>query len=141
MTMEKNSILDHFLDHVETRGDDCAAMVKRDGRYREVSWKNMAEDAKAVASALLALGIQAGDRVGIISHTRIEWVTTDLGILWAAGVTVPVYPSNLPDECQYVLSHSDSRLVFCENAEQVAKLLEKKAELPEIVKVVQLEGL
>ena len=101
-------------------------MVKRDGRYVDVSWHEMWVDARKVARGLVALGLEPGDRACIVAATRIEWCTTDLGILAAGGVTVPIYPSNLADECQYVADHSGARVIFAENREQVAKFIEQQ---------------
>src|SRR5438093_12437302 len=104
--MVMTSILDYFLDNAERHGDKTAALVKADGRYREVSWRQMGDEARAVSAALMALGVQPGDRVCVIAQTRLEWVVADMGILGAGAVTVPIYPSNLPDECRYVVANS-----------------------------------
>ncbi len=134
------SVLHFVLDHVEKRGEAPAALTKTEGRYQSVSWRRLWEDAQKVAMALISSGVEPGDRVSIIAHTSLAWVTVDLGVLAAGGVTVPIYPSNLPSECQYVADHSDAKVVFCEDAEQVAKLLEKKTELPKVLEVVQMRG-
>jgi long-chain acyl-CoA synthetase len=134
------SVLHYILDHVEKRGKATAALSKRDGKYRSCSWYELWTDAEKIALALITLGIEFGDRVCILSQTSLEWVKVDIGILAAGAVTVPIYPSNLASECQYVADHSDARVVFCEDAEQVEKLLEVKAQLPKVEKVVLLEG-
>ena len=123
--MAKNSILDLLLDHANHRGSDTACMVKTGGKYGPITWAKVWEDAQKVGKALIAAGIEPGDRVNVVAQTCYEWIFTDLGILAAGAVTVPIYPSNLPDECQYVSDHSGARLVFAENADQVDKFLEK----------------
>ncbi|NJK31252.1 MAG: long-chain fatty acid--CoA ligase [Deltaproteobacteria bacterium] len=138
--MAKNSILDLLLDHARNRGGETAALVKKEGKYGPVSWSKTCADAKAIGKGLIALGIAPGDRVNVIGQTSYQWVVKDLGILTAGAVTVPIYPSNLPDECQYVIDHSGGRLVFAENGEQVDKLLEKRDELGNVIKVVQWSG-
>ncbi|KIG16081.1 Long-chain-fatty-acid--CoA ligase [Enhygromyxa salina] len=138
--MAKNSILDLLHDHAQNRGTDTACLVKADGKYGPVTWAKVWEDAQKVGKALIAAGVNAGDRVNVIGGTAYEWITTDLGILAAGAVTVPIYPSNLPDECQYVTDHSGARLVFAENADQVDKFIEKRDELGEVIKVVQWRG-
>jgi long-chain acyl-CoA synthetase len=138
--MAKNSILDLLLDHAHNRGSDTACLVKTGGKYGPITWAKVWEDAQKVGKALIAAGIEPGDRVNVIAQTCYEWITTDLGILAAGAVTVPIYPSNLPDECQYVSDHSGARLVFAENADQVDKLLEKRDELGNVLKVVQWHG-
>ena len=138
--MAKKSILDLLHDHAQNRGQDTACLVKTDGKYGPVTWAKVWDDAKRVGKALVAVGIEPGDRVNIIAQTSYEWIHTDLGILAAGAVTVPIYPSNLPDESQYVSDHSGARLVFAENADQVAKFVEKRDELPNVIKVVQWHG-
>jgi long-chain acyl-CoA synthetase len=138
--MAKNSILDLLLDHANHRGSDTACMVKTGGKYGPITWAKVWEDAQKVGKALIAAGIEPGDRVNVVAQTCYEWIFTDLGILAAGAVTVPIYPSNLPDECQYVSDHSGARLVFAENADQVDKFLEKRDELPNVIKVVQWHG-
>jgi long-chain acyl-CoA synthetase len=136
----QSNLLRTFLRHVENRGEETAAMVKREGRYTDVSWHEMWVEARKIARGLIALGLLPGDRACIIAATRIEWCTTDLGILAAGGVTVPIYPSNLPDECQYVADHSGCKIIFAEDAAQVAKFREQRDKLPQVRHVVQLDG-
>jgi long-chain acyl-CoA synthetase len=135
-----SSVLEFIVEHAEKRGDATAALAKRDGKYQPTTWGELWERSRAVARGLIAQGLEPGDRVNIVAHTSLEWVIADLGVLAAAGVTVPIYPSNLPTECQYVSDHSDAKIVFCQDAEQVAKFVEQRAELPKVVRVVQMEG-
>lgn len=138
--MAKNSILDLLHDHAQNRGADTACLVKADGKYGPVTWAKLWEDAQKLAKGLIAAGIEAGDRVNVVGGTCYEWIYTDLGILAAGAVTVPIYPSNLPDECHYVSDHSGARLVFAENADQVDKFIEKRDELAGVIKIVQWRG-
>lgn len=138
--MAKNSILDLLHDHAQERGSDTACLTKADGRYGPVTWATLWDDARKLGKALIAAGVNAGDRVNVIGGTSYEWIYTDLGILAAGAVTVPIYPSNLPDECQYVADHSGARLVFAENADQVDKFIEKRDELGDVIKIVQWRG-
>ena len=138
--MAKNSILDLLHDHAQNRGADTACLVKADGKYGPVTWAKVWDDAQKLGKALIAAGVEAGDRVNVVGGSSYEWISTDLGILAAGAVTVPIYPSNLPDECHYVTDHSGARLVFAENADQVDKFIEKRDELGGVIKVVQWRG-
>jgi long-chain acyl-CoA synthetase len=138
--MASQSILDLVHEQVSQRGDATATLVKRDGQYRPTTWTQLWADAEQAARALIAVGIEPGDRVNIVSNSRYEWVTLDLGILAAGAVTVPIYPSNLPDECHYVSDHSGARLVFAEDASQVRKFIEIRDKLGDVIKVVQMTG-
>jgi len=138
--MPNQSILDLVGAQVRTRGPETAALVKLDGQYRPVSWAELWSEAERVAQALIAIGIGPGDRVNIVSNTRYEWVSLDLGIVGAGAVTVPIDPSNLADECLYVCEHSGARLVFCEDAAQVGKFLGLRDALTGVINVVQMTG-
>ena len=81
----------------------------------EVTYGELADVARAVAKGLIALGIEAGDRVSILGSTRAEWTLCDLGSLCAGAVVAPIYHTNSPGECEHVLGNSQARLVFCED--------------------------
>jgi long-chain acyl-CoA synthetase len=111
--------------------DRAAALATRP-RYRhrtadgwhDVTWERMAERVRAIAAGLVQLGLEPGDRVAILSGTRAEWMEIDFAILACGAITVPIYQSNLPAECGYILANSDSSVVFVENAKQRAKIEE-----------------
>jgi long-chain acyl-CoA synthetase len=138
--MARNSILDYFLDNAEQHGSRTAALVKRDGVYREVTWKEMAGEARRISSGLIELGINPGDRVCIMANTSLQWVLADMGILGAGAVCVSIYPSLLADEAQYIADDCSATAVFAEDAVQVAKFLEVKSKLPNVKKVIQMTG-
>jgi long-chain acyl-CoA synthetase len=138
--MARNSILDFFIENAERYGNKTAALVKRDGTYREVTWKQMYDDAHKVSAGLLALGVVPGDRVNIVASTRLEWAIADLGILGAGGVTVPIYPSSLADECSYICDNSGAVVVIVEDANQVQKFKDERGKLGGVRKVVQMTG-
>ena len=91
-----------------------------------LSYADVGRAADEIADGLAALGMQAGDRVAILASTRAEWALADLGALWAGATVVPIYNTNAAEECQYVLAHSGSRVVFCEDAAQLAKIDEHR---------------
>jgi long-chain acyl-CoA synthetase len=138
--MGSQSLLDLVHEQVTTRPDATATLAKRDGSYQPTTWAQLWAEAQRVARALLAIGIAPGDRINIASNTRYEWIVLDFGILAAGAVTVPIYPSNLPDECQYVSDHSGARVVFAEDRSQVVKFLEVRERLPEVRHIVQMTG-
>src|SRR5260370_8022616 len=78
--------------------------------------------------------------VSILASTRLEWTLCDLGVSFAAAVAVPIYQSNTPEECQYILESSGAVLVFAEDQKQLAKLRQEKARLPKIHHVILMEG-
>ena len=89
---------------------------------------------------MLALGVELEDRVAIASGTRIEWVLADLAIMCAGAATTTVYPTTQHGDVSYILTDSESKLVFAENEGQVAKILDHDADLPDLATIVQFDG-
>ncbi|MGH2944277.1 MAG: AMP-dependent synthetase/ligase, partial [Solirubrobacteraceae bacterium] len=108
--------------------------------WRRTSYPELGAGVRAIAKGLVGLGIAPGDRVAILSNTRAEWTLADFGTICAGAVVVPVYQTNSPEECQYVLEHSGATAIFCEDDDQVAKLDEIRASLPALRHVIRFEG-
>jgi long-chain acyl-CoA synthetase len=117
-----------------------ALRYRRDGAWIDMSYPELGTAAGEIARGLIALGIEPGQRVAILSDTRPEWTLADIGTLWAGAAVVPVYHTNSPAECEYVLAHSEARAIFCENEQQVAKIAEIRAGCPSLEHVVLFEG-
>jgi long-chain acyl-CoA synthetase len=117
-------------------GDRIAARSKVGQDWHELSYAEAGEAIDEIALGLIELGIEPGDRVSILSDTRVEWTLASYGISAAAGVVVPIYPTSSPRECQWVLSNSGARLVICENEDQRAKIEQIRDGLPELEHVI-----
>ncbi|MFD5562179.1 AMP-dependent synthetase/ligase [Kitasatospora griseola] len=109
-------------------------------QWRSLTWAQAGERIRAVAAGLMALGIRAEDRVAIASATRIEWIIADLGNMCAGAATTTVYPSTNADETAFILANSGSRALFAENAGQLRKAVEQKAELPALEYVILFDA-
>jgi len=134
-----NSVYGIFEDAVKSRGDKVAAQYKVNGAWRDVTWGEMHKSANEIGSALLELGVEAKEHVSILSNTRLEWVICDLGIQATGAATVPIYQSNLAEECEYILTDSKAIVVFAEDESQLKKLREIKDKIPAVRKVICLE--
>jgi long-chain acyl-CoA synthetase len=108
--------------------------------WRSMTWRQSGERAKAIAGGLRALGIGREDRIAILSNTRVEWILVDLGILLAGGATTTVYPSTTAEDTAFILADSSTKIVFVEDVNQLAKVRSQKAETPELVKAVLIDG-
>ena len=137
---DARTIFDLALEHAEAKGATTAALVKRDGVYVPVTWNALVEDVYTHARGLLGLGLARGERVAIIAHTRLEWTILDLAIQAAGAVSVPIYPSNLPEDCAYMADHSDARFVVAEDRQQSEKFLAVREKLPKVEAVFQIDG-
>ncbi|MEU2284713.1 AMP-dependent synthetase/ligase [Streptomyces sp. NPDC013178] len=107
--------------------------------WKSLSWAQTADRVYAIAAGLIELGVQPEQRVALASATRIEWVLADLGIVCAGAATTTVYPQTNADESAYILSDSESRVLIAEDAAQLAKAVEKRAELPDLTHVVVID--
>jgi long-chain acyl-CoA synthetase len=97
------------------RHDGAALKYKAGDDWEELSYADFGKVVREVAKGLIALGIEPGDRVAILSDTKADWTIADFGALCAGAVVVPVYHTSSADEAKHVLSDSGSRLIFCEN--------------------------
>ena len=121
-------------------GDQVAARYQREGEWRELTFEQARTRAEELALGLVAIGIAPGDRVAILSNTRVEWTLASLAASAAGAVVVPVYPTNAASECGWVLGDSGTRLVVCEDAEQVAKIQQVRSQLPALEHVFVIDG-
>lgn len=123
----------------ETSANRIAMREKDFGVWQEVTWAGYWDTVQDVAHALLALGIQPGDRIAIQSENRREWLYTDIGTVAVRGTTVGLYPTNPPSEVRYLLSHSGARVLVAEDQEQVDKALEVVDDCPLLEWIVYVE--
>ncbi|MFF9273968.1 AMP-dependent synthetase/ligase [Streptomyces griseosporeus] len=141
------SVAGLFLDRVAATPDAEAyrypvppASGEGPDEWRSLSWAQAAERVYAIAAGLIELGVQPEQRVALASSTRLEWILADLGIMCAGAATTTVYPQTNADESAYILSDSESRVLIAENAAQLAKAVEKRAELPDLTHVVVVDA-
>lgn len=120
---------DLFFRQVDRLKDRVALRHKDYGIWNRISWTEYGQQVREVAAGLLALGLQREDRVSILGDNRPEWVICHLAAMTAGGVTCGVYPTSAPDQVAYVVGHSESRVLFVENEEQVDKVLQITDEL------------
>lgn len=108
--------------------------------WEQFSFRDLAERVDEFGAGLIDLGLDVGDRVAVLASTRPDWSVAHLAIVAAAGVHVSVYPTNSPDECAWVVGNSEARGIVCENAEQVAKIVAVRDQLPALEWIAVLEG-
>ncbi|WP_318218521.1 AMP-dependent synthetase/ligase [Streptomyces sp. SCL15-6] len=108
--------------------------------WKSLTWAQAAERVYAIAAGLIELGVQSEQRVALASSTRLEWILADLGIMCAGAATTTVYPQTNAEESAYILSDSESRVLIAEDAAQLAKAREKRAELPDLTHVVVIDA-
>ncbi|MEA2443847.1 MAG: long-chain acyl-CoA synthetase, partial [Thermoleophilales bacterium] len=117
-------------------GDTTALMHKVGDEWKHVSYTDFGRSIAETGLGLIDLGIAPGDKVAILSNSRPEWVYANFAILAAGAASVAIYQTNSPEECHYVLSHSEATAVFVEDASQLDKIREVEDDLPELEHVV-----
>src|SRR3954468_8806435 len=112
--------------------DHVAIRHKREGVWHDVTFAEVHGIVSEIGRGLIDLGVAPGERVCILSNTRPEWTYADFAISAAGAVVVPIYPTNSPEECEWVVGNSESVAVICEDASQVAKIVEVRDRLPNL---------
>lgn len=140
LVRKTTSIAQLFSDRVRDTPEREAFRYPVDDQWRSMTWRQAGDRVQAIAAGLASLGLGREDRVGIVSNTRLEWLLCDLGILCAGGATTTVYPSSTPEECAFILSDSETKYAFVEDAQQLDKLRAHKAQLGSVDKIILIEG-
>ncbi|MGD8613080.1 MAG: AMP-binding protein [Desulfobacterales bacterium] len=132
-----------FLKAVEKWGDRVALRKKEFGLWHDITWNDYHERVKAVACALMSLGLESGETAAIIGDNCPEWVYADLGIQCCGAATTGVYATNAWQQVEYVVANSEARFFFVENEEQLDKWLHFRDKVPALKKVIvwDTEGL
>ena len=129
-----------IVDRV-TATPDREALRYRDGEtWRSLTWAETGDRARALAAGLLSLGIRPEDTVGIAATTRLEWILADFAVMCAGAATTTVYPTTPEDDVAYILADAGCRVVFAEDAAQLAKLRARRDELRGVERVVLFDG-
>lgn len=116
-----------------------ALKYRKQGKFVTLSYAEFYERALMAARGLKKCNVKPGERVAILSENRAGWVIADMGILTVGGVTVPIYPTNTPEQIEYVLNHSEARIVFVSSKVQYSKLLRIRETIPKVELVVSFE--
>jgi long-chain acyl-CoA synthetase len=133
---EPHTLIDVFkrAAHMHNRPD--ALNYKSGGRWLSISSDEILARAKDIAAGLHAIGIRHGDRVALLSDSRVEWTLTDAGCLFASAVDVPIYPTLTPSQVRYILRDSGASALFLANREKLLELKEILAECPQVQHIV-----
>ncbi|MBP8988060.1 MAG: long-chain fatty acid--CoA ligase [Spirochaetes bacterium] len=138
--MEEKTINQVFRNRVQKYGSRIALEKKLNGKWDSVSWEDYYKRAAYVGLALKDMGLQKGDRVSLLSENRLEWLYADMGVLGAGGCIVPIYPTLIDEEVEYIVSHSDSKFLIVENNAQLQKGLYTAKRYPGLKKIIVIDS-
>ena len=135
---ELKTLNEALHERVRSTPDRPAVSARRGDGWHTWTWDEVGLEAERYGRALVAAGVGPSERVAILANTRPEWIFADLGVLLAAAATTTVYPTNTADDCHWILSDSESVLLFAEDAAQVDKVLSARPD--SLRRVVVLDG-
>src|SRR5436190_2879153 len=125
----------------ERYGDDPAITYKDEsGEWVSRSFAEVRDLVRLLSLGLIDLGVEKGDKVSILANTRPEWTYFDYAALSAGATVVPIYQTNSPEECHYVLENSDAKVVVVEDEEQLQKVRQVRDRLPKLEQVIRMTG-
>jgi long-chain acyl-CoA synthetase len=128
-----------FFEWASRRGDRPFLWVKRDGAYGSLSWREAAAQVTALARSLRALGVKRGDRVGLVSENRPEWMIADLAIMAAGAITVPAYTTHTVDDHRHVLGNSGARAVIVSTVALAHRVMPAADQVSTVTSIITIE--
>jgi long-chain acyl-CoA synthetase len=141
LPQQNTTVAQMLIDRVAKTPDrEAFRKPTADGGWQSFTWKESFDEASLLAAGLLALGLKNEERVGIASNTRLEWIMADLGIMLAGGATTTVYPSTGEEDVAYILADAGVVILFAEDETQVAKIRNTKDQLPNLRKLIVIDG-
>ena len=120
--MEKMTINEMLSNSIRQYGSKAALSRKIDGSYEDISYDELGEQVENFTLGLVELGIERGDRVVLLSENRPEWAITDLAIIAAGGVNVPMFPTLTSAQVEYIVKDSGAKVVCVSNEDQLKKI-------------------
>jgi long-chain acyl-CoA synthetase len=133
------TIADLVAQSAAEHAEHVAVRYKRDGAWHDVSYAQLADIVQEIGLGLIDLGIEPGERLCILANTRPEWSYVDMAATAAGAVVVPIYQTNSPEECLWVISDSEARTIVCEDEEQLAKIAEIREQVPNLRTVIVID--
>jgi long-chain acyl-CoA synthetase len=130
-----------FFDWAAEKGDRPCLWAKREGAYSPISWRSAAEQVKALARGLRALGVNPGDRVGLVAENRPEWMIADFAIMAAGAITVPAYTTHTVEDHRHLLSNSGAKAVIVSTAALAHRVMPAADQISTITAIITIEPL
>lgn len=125
-----------IFESAQTYADKVAMRIKIDGQWISYTYREMGDTVRQIARALLALGVQPGDRVGIFAENRPEWALVDFAVLAVGGVSVPIYATNTRNEAAYIVDETGMAIIFTggqDNYDKAQSIIASSTSLKHII--------
>jgi len=138
-TTGSRTIADLIEHSAVEHAEQVAVRYKRDGAWQDVTYAQLGEIVQEIGLGLIDLGIQPGERLCILANTRPEWSYVDMAATAAGAVVVPIYQTNSPEECLWVISDSEASVIVCEDEAQLAKVAAIREQVPNLRSVIVID--
>jgi long-chain acyl-CoA synthetase len=130
------TIAELFWNGVQRRGPQVWLRYKHLGIWRSLNWQEVGQAVQEVSNGLLSLNFEPRQTASILSNTCLEWVVCDLAALSANGISNGIYPTDAPEQVQYLCEDSQTTVLFVEDDEQLDKVLAVRDRLPQLKTIV-----
>lgn len=133
---ESKTITEAYLRRVKADGNRVGFRYKKDGAWHDLTFREHSELTRRLACGLIHLGVHKGGRVNVVANTGIHWSLIDMAILGAGGVTVPIYPTNTPEDTKYIINHCEATVLFVDDFKNLQKIASIADGCPNLKKVI-----
>jgi len=134
-------IFDLHQHQLDNYPKEDALTAKINGKWEPISTQTFMEQSKSFASALLELGLSKDDKVAIISNNRPEWHISDLGIMYAGMINVPIYPTITEDDYEFIMNNAEVKLCFVSDEELYGKVKSIQSKVPSLQEIYSYDQL
>jgi long-chain acyl-CoA synthetase len=138
--MADDTIGGMLKDRVATYGDRLMMKYKSGGAWREITWNEFNSNVLGLGRALIKMGIEHGDRVAIFSPNSPRWQMADMAVLSIGAADVPLYATITAQQAEYIISDSGSKVIFVGTEDHLKRVMEVKANLPALTKIVTMDN-
>lgn len=130
------TISEAYVRRAKANPQKVGFRYKKSGEWKDVTFGEHFETTKRLACGLIHGGVKKGDKVCIVGQTSIFWSQFDLAILSCGGVTVPIYPTNTPEDTAYIINHCEASVLFVDDFKNLQKIAAISKECPKLKKVI-----
>lgn len=132
-------LISRFREQAKKLANATALRHKENGKWVDISWQAFQNQVDELSQALLAYGVNVQDRVAIFAQNMPNWTITDLAVLQIRAITVPIYATNNANQTAYVLNHSEAKIIFVGDQEQLDVVLSIAENCPHLEKIVLMK--
>ena len=137
--MSNQHLAEMFFQSARIHSGETAVRIQIDGKWRTHTYQEMSNSIRQIGRALLALGVQPGDRVGIFSQNRPEWTMVDLAILSLRAISVPIYATNTKHQAAYIIDETQMGIIFTGDQENFDKIHAIQKDSPSLKQIIAFD--